>query len=99
MIGIDDAGDLQATTTYFTDPTIQFWLALELEDELRPSMTEARKALVERTLRRWQKFGDAEIHLMPDGRPRWRATMQMLERLYCQELKASDEFDEDDCSW
>jgi hypothetical protein len=99
VIGDEGEGDLQVVTTYDTDGAIQFWLSLELDDVPRPATTKARKALVEKTLRRWQKFGDAEIHLMPDGRPRWRATLQMLERLYCEELEATDGVEEDDDSW
>jgi hypothetical protein len=99
VTGDEEDSNPKAAVTYLTDPAIQFWLSLELEDEPRPSTTEARKALVQKTLLRWQRFGDAEIHLMPDGQPRWRASMQLLERLYCQELKASDEFDEENCTW
>lgn len=99
MIGDEEDSDIKAAVTYLTDPAIQFWLSLELEDEPRPSTTEARKALVQKTLLRWQRFGDAEIHFMPNGEPRWRATLKMLERLNSEEMKASDEFDEEDVSW
>jgi hypothetical protein len=99
VIGDEEDSDLKAAVTYLTDPAIQFWLSLELEDLPRPSTTKGRKMLVEKTLRRWQEFGDAEIHMMPNGEPRWRATFKMLERLYCQERKSTDEFDEEDGTW